>query len=324
MIESYGLTKRFGAFTAVDHLDLQVAEGEILALLGHNGAGKTTTVRMLTGLLQPTEGSARIAGYDVVTEATQVRQLIGLLTELPGLYNRMRALDYLDFFGQLHGMPPEVRAARSRDLLERFDLGGAGDKRLGEYSKGMRQKVALIRTLLHDPQVIFLDEPTSAMDPLSAKVVRDSIAALRTEHRTLVLCSHNLAEAESLADRIVIIKRGRVLAQGTGAELKRKLLGPPLYEVRLAGGIAPYLGCFDGGPVVLNGGPAPPPVLQLESIGPDWARYRAEDMTAANPALLARLLAAGAPVLTLAEVPRSLEAVYLALMADAEVATSDE
>jgi ABC-2 type transport system ATP-binding protein len=324
MIETAGLTKRFGAFTAVDHLDLQVAEGEILALLGHNGAGKTTTVRMLTGLLGPTEGTARIAGYDVVTEATEVRQLIGLLTELPGLYNRMRALDYLDFFGQLHGMPAAERRARSEDLLARFDLAGAGDKRLGDYSKGMRQKVALIRTLLHDPQVIFLDEPTSAMDPLSAKVVRDSIAALRALHRTLVLCSHNLTEAESLADRIVIIKRGRVLAEGTAAELKHKLLGPPLYEVRLVGPIAPYLACFDFGPVPLNGGAAPPPLLALEAHGADWARYRAEQPAATNPALLARLAGAGAAVLTLAEVPRSLEAVYLALMADAETVNSEQ
>ncbi len=310
MIEARGLTKRFGAFTAVDHLDLEVAEGEILALLGHNGAGKTTTVRMLTGLMLPTEGTARIAGYDTVTESVQVRQLIGLLTELPGLYNRMRALDYLDFFGQLHGMPPADRRARSVELLERFDLASAGDRRLGQYSKGMRQKIALIRTLLHDPQVIFLDEPTSAMDPLSAKLVRDSIAALRGLHRTLVLCSHNLAEAEALADRIAIIKRGRILAQGTADELKRKLLGSPLYEVRVVGSIQPYLGHFsDGG----SGGD-----LAIQAQGPDWVRYRTERPATANPALLARLTRAAAPVLTLAEVPRSLEAVYLALMADAE------
>jgi ABC-2 type transport system ATP-binding protein len=318
MIEARGLTKRFGAFTAVDHLDLEVAEGEILALLGHNGAGKTTTVRMLTGLLLPTAGTARIAGYDTVTESVQVRQLIGLLTELPGLYNRMRALDYLDFFGQLHGMPPEERRTRSLELLERFDLADAADRRLGQYSKGMRQKIALIRTLLHDPQVIFLDEPTSAMDPLSAKLVRDSIAALRGLHRTLVLCSHNLAEAEALADRIAIIKRGRILAQGTADELKRKLLGPPLYEVRVVGAIAPYLGSFAGG--------GPGADLAIHEQGPDWVRYRTEQPATVNPALLARLSQAGAPVLTLAEVPRSLEAVYLALMADAEagVGVGDE
>jgi ABC-2 type transport system ATP-binding protein len=222
----------------------------------------------------------------------------------------MRALDYLDFFGQLHGMPPAERHARSLDLLQRFDLWDARERRLGQYSKGMRQKIALIRTLLHDPQVIFLDEPTSAMDPLSAKLVRDSITTLRGLHRTLVLCSHNLAEAEALADRIAIIKRGRILAQGTADELKRKLLGPPLYEVRVVGAIAPYLGN------VTDGGPGAD--LAIQAQGPDWVRYRTEHPEATNPALLARLGRAAAPVLTLAEVPRSLEAVYLALMADAE------
>ena len=314
MIEAHALTKAFGAFVAVDHLDLQVAEGEILALLGHNGAGKTTTVRMLTGLIRPTGGTARVAGYDTVAQAADVRRLIGLLTELPGLYSRMRVGDYLDYFGRLHGMPPAARAARSRELLERFGLYPPPASRLGEYSKGMRQKVALIRTLLHDPQVIFLDEPTSAMDPLSAKVVRDSIAALRDLHRTLILCSHNLAEAEALADRIVIMKRGRVLAQGTAAELKRNLLGPPLYELRLAGPVAPYLACLAAGP----DGPQASGDLAVQAQGPDWVRYGTIDPATANPALIARLSRAGAPVLTLAEVPRSLEAVYLTLMADVE------
>jgi ABC-2 type transport system ATP-binding protein len=309
MIEARGLTKRFGDFTAVEDLDLDVAEGEILALLGHNGAGKTTTVRMLCGLLTPTAGSARVAGFDVGTEPDQARAAVGLLTELPGLYNRMRAWDYLDFFGAAHGVPPAERHARADALLRRFDLVYARDRRLGEYSKGMRQKVALIRTLLHEPLVVFLDEPTSAMDPQSAKAVRDAIADLRTRRGAVVLCSHNLAEAEALADRIIIIKRGRVLARGTGDDLKRALLGPPLYELRLTGPLAPHLGLLDFGP---DSG------FALQTQGPDWLRYRAADPAALNPALVARLSAAGAGVLTLAEVSRSLETVYLTLMADAE------
>jgi ABC-2 type transport system ATP-binding protein len=309
MIEAHNLTKRFGDFTAVAGLDLDVAEGEILALLGHNGAGKTTTVRMLCSLLAPSAGTARIAGYDTVTEAETVRSLIGLLTELPGLYNRMRAPEYLDFFGAVQGMAPDVRRARADAMLQQFDLGYARDRRLGEYSKGMRQKVALIRTLLHDPLVVFLDEPTSAMDPQSAKVVRDSIADLRGSRRTVVLCSHNLAEAESLADRIAIIKRGRILARGTAEELKRSLLGPPLYDLCLTGPVASYLGLLDFGPDA---------DFAVLDQGADWLRYRTATPAAINPVLLARLTAAGANVLTLAEVPRSLEAVYLTLMADAE------
>ncbi|HUS15928.1 MAG TPA: ABC transporter ATP-binding protein, partial [Chloroflexia bacterium] len=154
-----------------------------------------------------------------------------------------------------------------------------------------------------------LDEPTSAMDPQSAKVVRDAIVELRATRRTVVLCSHNLAEAEGLADYIIIIKRGRVLARGTTAELKRTLLGPPLYELRLTGPLAPHLAALDGD---LGHG------FALAAQGADWLRVRTDDPSATNPALLARLHAAGAGVLTLSEVPRSLETVYLTLMADAE------
>ncbi|HMA38049.1 MAG TPA: ABC transporter ATP-binding protein, partial [Chloroflexia bacterium] len=309
MIKARGLVKRFGEFAAVAGLDLDVAEGEILALLGHNGAGKTTTVRMLCSLLAPSGGTAQIAGYDVVQQAEQVRSVIGLLTELPGLYNRMRAREYLDFFGAVQGLAPAARRERAESLLHHFDLTYARDRRLGEYSKGMRQKVALIRTLLHDPLVVFLDEPTSAMDPQSAKVVRDAITDLRGSRRTIVLCSHNLAEAEGLADHIVIIKRGRVLARGTADELKRTLLGPPLYELRLAESLAPYLGRLALGPAA---------DFTLLEQGADWLRYRTGTPAAINPAVLGALTAAGARVLTLSEVPRSLETVYLTLMADAE------
>ena len=317
MIRAQQLTKRFGDFTAVSGLSLEVAEGEILALLGHNGAGKTTTVRMLTGMLSPTAGRATIAGYDTVRDAETVRSIIGLLTELPGLYNRMRVLDYLDFFGEVHGMPPADRRSRSEELLHRFDLWYARDRRLGEYSKGMRQKVGLIRTLLHDPQVLFLDEPTSAMDPQSASLVRDSIASLRGSGRTVVLCSHNLAEAEALADRIAIVKRGSILATGTAAQLKRDLLGLPQYELRFSAPADDYLPLLDFGRAAAESDPTLPQ-LRLERRGDDWARFSTPNPATTNPHLLARLSAAGAPVLTLAEVPRSLETVYLTLMADAE------
>jgi ABC-2 type transport system ATP-binding protein len=185
MIEAEALTKQFGDFTAVQDVSLYVSEGEVLALLGPNGAGKTTTVRMLGSILKPTRGSARIAGYDTVTEARQVRQVIGLLTEFPGLYLRMKGLDYLGFFGELQGMPRALIRSRSEALLKRFQLWDAHNKQVGHYSKGMKQKLTLVRAMLHDPQVLFLDEPTSAMDPHSAKLVRDSIIDLRGEHRTI-------------------------------------------------------------------------------------------------------------------------------------------
>jgi ABC-2 type transport system ATP-binding protein len=301
MIETAGLIKQFGDFTAVDGIHLAVREGEVLALLGPNGAGKTTTVRMLASILKPTGGWARIAGYDTVRDAQIVRQLVGLLTEFPGLYLRMRALDYLDFFGQLQGLSATHRFERSEYLLRRFELWDALDKRAGEYSKGMRQKLALVRAMLHDPQVLFLDEPTSAMDPHSAKLVRDAILELRRDRRTVILCTHNLTEAELLADRIAIIRRGRILALGTPAELKARLLGDPVLELRLAGPLDGLLADLQG-------------LVTVEDHGDTWLRYRTAEPDRINPRLVQRLAERGAPVITLSEVPRSLEDVYLRIV----------
>jgi ABC-2 type transport system ATP-binding protein len=199
MIETEDLSKRFSDLWAVDGVTLSVGAGQILALLGQNGAGKTTTVRMLTSLIRPTRGRARVAGYDVALQERQVRGSVGVLTEQHGLYGRMTALEYLDFFGRLHQLADETRRRRIRDLLEYFGLQDVAANRVGEYSKGMRQKLALARALLHEPPILLLDEPTSAMDPESARLVRDEIARLRSEQRTIVICTHNLAEAEQLA-----------------------------------------------------------------------------------------------------------------------------
>jgi ABC-2 type transport system ATP-binding protein len=301
MIETEGLTKRFGDFTAVDAIALKVEEGELLALLGPNGAGKTTTVRMLASILKPSAGWAQVAGYDTVRQARGVRRSVGLLTEFPGLYLRMRTLEYLDFFGQLQGLSPEERASRSESLLRRFELWDARDQRLGEYSKGMRQKLALVRAMLHDPRVLFLDEPTSAMDPHSARLVRDAILDLKRDHRTIVVCTHNLVEAEMLADRIAIIRRGRIIAEGTPAELKARLLGAPLLELRLA---QPLDGIL---PLVSD-------LVEVDSLGDTWLRYRTPEPATVNPVLLQRLTRCGSAVVTLSEVPRSLEEVYLRIV----------
>lgn len=301
MIETINLTKEFGEFTAVREISLDVPEGEVLALLGPNGAGKTTTVRMLAAILKPTRGWARVAGYDTVAEAKSVRQVIGLLTEFPGLYLRMKGLAYLSFFGELQGMPAPIIRQRSEELLKRFELWEARDKQVGTYSKGMKQKLTLVRAMLHDPQVLFLDEPTSAMDPHSAKLVRDAIAGLRREKRTIVLCTHNLAEAEQLADRIAIIRRGQIIAQGTPAELKQRLLGDPLMEIRLA---APLNGLVSHLEERVN----------IVGHGQDWIRYTVPDPSQFNPALLNELTRQEVPVITLSEVSRSLEEVYLRIV----------
>lgn len=303
MIEAVDLTKEFGDFVAVRDVNVTIPEGEVLAFLGPNGAGKTTTVRMLGSILKPTRGYARIAGYDTVQEAKLVRQVIGLLTEFPGLYLRMKGLEYLSFFGELQGMPARLIRSRSEALLKRFQLWEARDRQIGVYSKGMKQKLTLVRAMLHDPQVLFLDEPTSAMDPHSAKLVRDAIADLRHEKRTVILCTHNLAEAEQLADRIAIIRRGQIIAQGTPAELKQRLLGDPVMEIRLAeplNGLVHYLN----------------EKVNIVTYGQDWVRYSVADPAQFNPFLLAQLAHQKMPVITLSEVPRSLEEVYLRIVED--------
>jgi ABC-2 type transport system ATP-binding protein len=306
MIITENLTKRFDEFLAVDRVSLNIGAGQVLALLGPNGAGKTTTVRMLTSVLQPSQGWARVANYDIVNQAPQVRASVGVLTEHHGLYNRMPATEYLDFFGEIYHLPRDIRKKNIQSLLDKFGMQEYARRPIGEYSKGMRQKLALARALLHNPPVLLLDEPTSAMDPESARLVRDSIRQLRSAERTIVICTHNLAEAEELADQIAIIRRGRVIALGSPQSLKDQLLGLPEYEVKLTAALENYL-------------ITPPKGTTLTTRGADWIRFRSDDPAQANPVILKILLDQGAPVLSISEAPRSLEQVYLQA-----INTSDE
>jgi ABC-2 type transport system ATP-binding protein len=298
MIELVGLTKQFDDFVAVDGITLSVSSGEILALLGPNGAGKTTTVRMLAAILRPTAGRVTVAGYDVAENPQEVRRQVGLLTEQPGLYLRMRGREYLNFFGRLMGLSADERQRRAKELLINFGMAEAWDRRTGTYSKGMRQKMALVRAMLHDPTVLLLDEPTSAMDPHSAKLVRDAVLGLRHHQRAIVICTHNLAEAETLADRIAIIRRGRIIALGTPTELKARLLGTPLMELRLAHSI-------DGAAKLVSD------LVKIETLKENWLTYSTPNPQETNPRLLQILATHGVQVVTLSEVPRSLEDVYL-------------
>ena len=302
MIQTEDLSKQFGDFWVVDGVTLDVQPGQVLALLGQNGAGKTTTVRMMTSVLAPTRGWAKIAGYDVVKSPEKVRASVGVLTEQHGLYLRMTGSEYLDFFGKIYRMDAAARQKRSQTWLEYFGLAEVARHPIGQYSKGMRQKLALARTLLHEPPVLLLDEPTSAMDPESAQLVRKAIASLRSEQRSIIICTHNLVEAEMLADKIAIIYHGRVLVSGTIEELKRKLLGPSEYELHVRGD-------WPGENFALPAGVTP---LEAGHAGP---RFRVEDPQFANPVLLRDLIEHGAEVVALQELPRTLEQVYLAAMA---------
>lgn len=306
MIETNDLSKQFNNdFWAVNGVTINVQPGKILALLGQNGAGKTTTVRMLTALLHPTRGCARVAGYDVTKNPKQVRSNVGVLTEQHGLYMRMTGEEYLEFFGKVYGLDPKARKARSEYLLQYFGIAEAAQRRCGEYSKGMKQKLALARALIHDPSVLLLDEPTSAMDPESSRLVRDEIARLRSSQRTIIICTHNLAEAEALADSIAIIYRGRVLLNGTLDELKRIVLGPVEYEAIFAQN-------FDVGELDLPAG------VTLAARSANSLRFRIEVPQLVNPTIVHTLTSRNAPLVSFQEVPRKLEQVYLKTMADAQ------
>jgi ABC-2 type transport system ATP-binding protein len=258
----------------------------------------------LTALLQPSRGWARVAGYDVVKNGHDVRASVGVLTEQHGLYMRMSANEYLDYFGQVYSLAPSARKTRSDNLLEYFGLAEAAHRRIGEYSKGMRQKLALARAMMHDPGVLLLDEPTSAMDPESARLVRDEIARLKSASRTIVICSHNLTEVEALADKIAIIYRGRILLQGTLEELKSQVLGAPEYEVR-------FSEAWDSAGLNLPEG------VEMLSQTPTSFKVRVKRPGDLNPQILKMLSARSAPVMALQEEARTLEQVYLKVMTEA-------
>jgi len=232
MLEVERLAKRYGDVLALRDLSVRVGEGGCLVLLGRNGAGKTTALRCMAGVLAPSAGTVRVDGIDAAADPTAVRALVGLMPELPGLYERMSARGYLDYFAAIYGLEPAIRKRRIEGLLELFELVDAGDRWLGTFSKGMRQKVALIRATLHRPRLVLADEPTSALDPDSARRAWAYLKDLQTEGCALVICTHSMEEAEALGEEIGIMSAGRALAVGDLAELRRASGLPTRQEVR--------------------------------------------------------------------------------------------
>jgi ABC-2 type transport system ATP-binding protein len=226
MIDTQQLTRKFGDVTAVDGLSIHVGEGEVFGLLGPNGAGKTTTVRLLCCLIRKTGGEARIAGLDIADEedSLRIRQMIGLLPENVGLYEDLSVERNLDFYGRLYGIGEKERRESIGRFLAMLDLREKRNRPVGTLSKGMKQKVAIARALVHDPEILFLDEPTANLDPEAAKTVRDFIVELKKEKKTIFLNTHNLDEAQKLCDRIGIL-RTHLLRIGTPEELKESLWG---------------------------------------------------------------------------------------------------
>src|SRR4051795_3123103 len=235
-IETQQLAREFeGGIKAVDGVDLEVADREIYGFLGPNGAGKTTTVRMLTTLLRPTGGSATVAGRDVVDEAKEVRQAIGVALQEAALDPLMTGTELMRLQATLHGMTPDVGRRKAEVLLERVGLTDAADRRVGTYSGGMRRRLDLASALVHEPRVLFLDEPTTGLDPVSRKAIWEEVSRLNAEGTTVFLTTQYLEEADLLANRVGIISGGKIVAEGTPASLKAEV-GRSHLEIRLAEG----------------------------------------------------------------------------------------
>ncbi len=233
-IETFNLTKRYGSITAVDHLNLKVKRGEIFGYLGHNGSGKTTTIMMLCGLVEPTQGSATVAGFDVQMEVLEVKKRIGFLPENASYYANLTARQNLEFFGELAGLAKRERKEKSEELLNLVGLGEWKDVKVGRFSKGMQQRLGIAQALIRDPEVLFLDEPTSGLDPQGTGDIRNLILKLgREEGKTIFLSSHLLAEVKQLCDRVGILKRGKLIAIGSVRELARQLNQDNLIKIEL-------------------------------------------------------------------------------------------
>jgi ABC-2 type transport system ATP-binding protein len=230
-----GLIKKFNSFTAVNNLSIEIGKGEVFGLLGPNGAGKTTTLRMLACLISPTEGSATVNGFNIQREPLKVRQSVGILTENPSLYERLTAYENMNFFAEAYGLTnPQQRSDRIKELLEFFNLWDRRDDKVATFSKGMKQKLAIVRATVHSPPILFLDEPTAGLDPESAKEIRDLMATLsRQEKSTILLCTHHLEDAEKLCNRVMIMNRGKCVIIGTPDELREKISGQPVIQIGL-------------------------------------------------------------------------------------------
>ncbi|HEX9531076.1 MAG TPA: ABC transporter ATP-binding protein [Acidimicrobiales bacterium] len=231
-VETWGLSRRFGPVTALDGLGISVAEGTVYGFLGPNGAGKTTTIRLLLGLLEASGGWARVLGLDPRTAGAELRRQCGVLLEHPGLYERLSAEDNLDYFGRLWRIPAGERQLRIVEVLDHVGLADRRTELVGTWSRGMKQKVAIARALLHRPRLVFLDEPTAGLDPVAAAALRNDLLSLvGQEGVTVFLTTHNLDEAQRVCDRVGVVRSGRLVAQGTPDEL-RSTAGRPTVTVR--------------------------------------------------------------------------------------------
>jgi len=303
MIEIVGLGRTFDGKAAVEDLNLKVEKGEVFGLLGPNGAGKTTTIRMLACLIKQTSGTAFVNGLEINTssDSQKIRGIVGVLPESPGLYESLSANRNLDFFAQLYGVPKNKREKRIEELLKMLDLWDRRDEPVATYSKGMKQKIAIARAFVHDPQVVFLDEPTAGLDPQASLTVREFLVALKKEGRTVFINSHHLDEVERLCDRIAVMNR-TALAIGSPKDLARRYWGRTTV-VELASVDDAFVDIVRGLDFASN-------------VRVDDGRILVDldDPEIRNPVIVERLTRAGAKIEYVTELKRSLEDVYMKLI----------
>lgn len=308
VLEADGLSRRFGDIIALADVTFAVPAGQVVGLLGHNGAGKTTTIRLLNGLLAPSAGGARTLGLDPATDGPAVRARTGVLTETPSLDDRMTARESMTFWADMWNVPAASVARRVTELLERFQLAERADDRVGGYSRGMRQRLALARTLVHDPPVLFLDEPTAALDPIASLGVRDLVRTLAAgEQRTVLICTHNLVEAQDLCDRVIILRRGRVVADGSPTQVIHAAALPVRVEIEVDAEHAAEALAIARAASGDRASSRPDGGIAIEGL----AR---EDV----PRLVSRLVASGASVYRVSPEQASLEDAYVALYGSEE------
>jgi len=302
MIHIEGLSRRFGSITAVDSVSLDVNDGEVFALLGPNGAGKTTLVRMLACLIAPSGGSATLNGLSIGEGCQEIRKIIGYLPENPGLYEDLTPVQNLRFFGELHGMDGGALEQRITDLLDGFSLSEKRDVPVSTLSKGMRQRLALARTIIHEPQILFLDEPTTGLDPEAVAMVRSVILGLRKGGRTIFLNTHNLDEAERLCDRIAIFNKN-ILAIGSPNELSRRFWGTKVVftiEGELSAALIDRIRSIEGVLDAFEDSVSGSRLLKVVATEPESVNFRVVDI----------LSGAGVKVVYINQETHSLEEVY--------------
>jgi ABC-2 type transport system ATP-binding protein len=315
VISTHSLTRRFGELVAVNGLSLDVQRGEVFGFLGHNGAGKTTTIRLLNGVLGPSGGSARVLGLDPVTDGPTLRRRTGVLTESPSLDERLSARENLTIYANLYGVAEDQVKGRVESMLEMFELETRDSEKVGGFSKGMKQRLALARALIHRPELVYLDEPTAGLDPIAAKQVRELVRQMsQVEGHTVFMCTHNLPEAQRLCHRVAVLEHGSLIAAGTPAELGEQVMHTAQrVEVEVAhdavGRALDVLRRLPG----VRGVSAEVDVIGVLGAGRE-----------AVPGLLAALVEAGVRVYRVTPQEPSLEDVYFALHGDSVDAWGEE